>query len=46
MPFLVITFEPVEKSCSTGALDGIGVLNSKKAFYSVGYNNNADNSFD
>lgn len=34
--FTVITFDPVEKSLSTGALDGIGVLYSKKTFNTAG----------
>lgn len=34
--FTIITFDSVEKSLSTGALDGIGVLYSKKTFITAG----------
>jgi len=34
--------EPVEKSLSTGELDGSGVLYSKNSFKTIGYINNDD----
>lgn len=43
--FYNTTLEPVKNSRSTGALNGRGVLNSKKTFNTVGYNNNTDNYF-